>query len=399
MDKYIAFIPVRGGSKSIPLKNIKPICNRPLVYWTLDAAVQCPEIDKVYLYTDSDDIKQSVQKYVQENSCNKKLFCIDRPSETATDTASTELAMLSFINTYENFSHMILIQATSPLLKSSDLSRGICSYEEGRYDSLLSVVPQKRFHWKKNENSYIPSNYDYKNRPRRQEFEGYLVENGAFYINRRENILRDSCRLSGLVGVSEMSEDSYVEIDEPSDWAIVEHLLAKQNVKNSVTMEERVKKIKILLTDCDGVLTDGGMYYSETGEELKKFNTRDGMGVRLLHEARLKFGIITGENSQAAKRRADKLQAEECYIGITNKVEILNKICEKYQLTYDEVAYIGDDCNDTEVLSLVGLPCSVADGMDKAVCQAVFVTENKGGQGALREVIELLLRHHPFGKS
>ena len=230
MDNYVAFIPVRGGSKSIPLKNIREINGRPLVYWTLDAAVQCAKIDRVYLCTDSGAIRAKVEEYIRRNDCAEKLRCIDRPPETATDTASTESAMLYFAQACPDFAHMILIQATSPLLQAKHLSEAIAAYEAKQYDSLLSVVRQKRFCWKQDTAGFVPVNYDFRARPRRQEFDGYLVENGAFYINTRENLLRDECRLSGAIGVYEMDEETYFEIDEPSDWLIIEALMRKNGV-------------------------------------------------------------------------------------------------------------------------------------------------------------------------
>lgn len=391
MDKYVAFIPVRGGSKSIPLKNIREINGRPLVYWTLDAAVQCPKIDRVYLCTDSEKIREKVQEYIQANACGEKLRCIDRPAETATDTASTESAMLYFGNTYNDFEHIILIQATSPLLQASHLTEAITGYEGGEYDSVLSVVRQKRFCWEQREDSFQPINYDFRNRPRRQEFDGYLVENGAFYINTRENLLRDECRLSGKVYAYEMDEETYFEIDEPSDWIVIEHLLKKKTQKSS-PLAERTARIKMLLTDCDGVLTDGGMYYSGNGDELKKFNTKDGMGVQLLREQGIRFGIITGENIDLVRRRAQKLKADECHIGVSDKAVVLDEICTKYALSYEEIAYIGDDVNDLPMLRKVGLPCSVPNACDAAKQAAVYITRVKGGEGAIREIAELILQ-------
>ena len=388
MDKYVVFIPVRGGSKSIPLKNIRKINGRPLVYWTLDAAVNCPKVDRVYLCTDSAAIKEKVNEYIIENDCAEKLLCIDRPAETATDTASTESAMLYFANTYTDFEQLILVQATSPLLTADDLTEAIISFEENGYDSLLSVVRQKRFNWMSKDGEFVPTNYDFRARPRRQEFDGYLVENGAFYINSRENFLRDECRLSGKVGVHEMAEETYFEIDEPSDWIVIEHLLKKQSAKKE---DSRLSKIRMLLTDCDGCLTDGGMYYSENGDELKKFNTKDGMGIAMLRENGIKFGIITGEKIGLVQRRALKVKADECHIGISNKMEILNLICEKYGLKYDEIAYIGDDRNDAAVIEAVGFGCSVADGMAVAQNAAVYITKAKGGEGAIREVAEMII--------
>ena len=390
MDNYVAFIPVRGGSKSIPLKNIKKINGRPLVYWVLDAAVQCRKIGRVYLCTDSNQIREKVQEYISAHQCEEKLLCIDRPAETATDTASTESAMLYFANNYSNFEHIILMQATSPLLTEEHLTKAIECYEKDEYDSMLSVVRQKRFCWRSCDNGYEPINYNYLTRPRRQEFDGYLVENGAFYINTREGLLKNNCRLSGKVGVYEMPEETYFEIDEPSDWVVIEHLLHKKIVAKS-TVHELAKKVKMLLTDCDGVLTDGGMYYSERGDESKKFNTKDGMAVAKLREHGIKFGIITGENIQLVHRRAEKLQADVCYIGIKDKFSVLNEICDKFHLSYEEIAYIGDDLNDVDVLKVVGLPCSVENGTQKAKQAAVYVTKSKGGEGAVREVADIIL--------
>lgn len=221
MDKNVAFIPVRGGSKSIPLKNIKVIAGKPLVYWTIESAVNCKDIDKVYISTDSDKIKDVVQKYDGINK--EKIEVISRSSETASDTASTESAMLEFAEKYE-FQNIILIQATSPLLSTETLQEGIDKLKD--FDSIISLVEQKRFYWKRNEdNSVEPTNYNYLNRPRRQEFDGNLVENGAFYITSRERLLETKCRISGKIGGCIMPEETYFEIDEPSDWIIIENLL------------------------------------------------------------------------------------------------------------------------------------------------------------------------------
>lgn len=393
MDKYVAFIPVRGGSKSIPLKNIRPINGRPLVYWTLDAAVRCPSIDRVYLCTDSPAIREKVEQYIGDNDCAEKLRCIDRPAETATDTASTESAMLYFARTYTDFENIILVQATSPLLTADHLSGAIADFEENGWDSMLSVVRQKRFCWREGGGGFEPVNYDFRHRPRRQEFDGYLVENGAFYINAREALLRDECRLSGRVGAYEMDEDTYFEIDEPSDWIIIERLLSRRSDSAEQALAERCGKIRMLLTDSDGVLTDGGMYYAESGDELKKFNTKDGMGVQLLRENGIRFGILTGEDVVLVRRRAEKLKADVCRVGVKDKAAVLDEICAEFGLGRENIAYIGDDVNDVAVLRLVGLACSVPNGAAEAKDAALYVTKKNGGEGALREVADLILKH------
>lgn len=228
----VAFIPVRGGSKSIPLKNIKEICGQPLVYWVIDAAIDCKFIDKVYVSTDSDYIKQKIIEYkkskLEFNKNVNKVECISRSKYTATDEASTESAMLEFSQKYM-YDNIVLIQATSPLLSTNDLNNAMEKYINNKYDSLLSVVEQKRFIWEVENNELVkPVNYNPNNRPRRQEFKGFLVENGAFYITKRELLLNNKTRISGNIGYYVMPEETYFELDEPKDWVIVENLLRKK---------------------------------------------------------------------------------------------------------------------------------------------------------------------------
>ncbi|MFR1380503.1 MAG: cytidylyltransferase domain-containing protein [Clostridium neonatale] len=379
----IAFIPVRGGSKSIQLKNIKLINNRPLIYWTLDAASNCKLIDKIVISTDSEKIKECVENY----NCNK-IEIFNRSKETATDTASTESAMLEYAekNTFDN---MILIQATSPLIESKYLEKGINEFNKPQVDSVLSVVRQKRFVWESLNGKCISKNYDYMNRPRRQDFEGFLVENGAFYITKRDDLLKTRCRLSGNISYIEMPEETYFEIDEISDWIIIENLLKQKSNESDVDFS----KVKLLLTDSDGVLTDGGMYYSENGDELKKFNTKDGMGFELLRKKGIITGIITGENKELVKKRAEKLKIDELHMGIKNKLLTVRLICEKYKISLENVAYIGDDINDLDVIRNVGIGCSVNDAMECIKSESNYVTKVNGGEGAVREIAELILKN------
>lgn len=386
MNKYVVFIPVRGGSKSIPLKNIKPINGRPLVYWTIDAAAGCPQVDKVYVSTDSGEIREAVERYrrVVGDAASSKVECIERDPRTATDTASTESAMLEFAGKYE-FENIILVQATSPLLDDRNISEGIRTYEDGAYDSLLSVVRQKRFLWEERDGAYKAINYDPSVRPRRQEFDGYLVENGAFYITSRSALLESGCRLSGKIGVCEMDEASYFEIDEVSDWIIVEKLLRKKSRTGAG------RSIRLLAMDCDGVLTDGGMYYSEKGDELKKFNTKDGMGIALLRKAGIKTAIITGEDTQIVSDRAKKIKVDYLYQGVKDKLSVLEDIVQKEGISMEEVAYIGDDINDVACLEEAGMGITVRNATEAAKNAADLVMKSGGGEGAVREAIEYIL--------
>lgn len=390
----VAFIPVRGGSKSIPLKNIKMIAGRPLVYWTVKAACGCKYIDKVYVATDNEEIRETVENFKSsyESETFEKAEVIGRSAESATDEASTESAMLEFANNY-NFDNIVLIQATSPLLQSSDLDKGFEKLNTANTDSVLSVVRQKRFHWAEDKNGVAHStNYDVYHRPRRQEFDGYLVENGAFYITSKEDLLKSQNRVSGNIKVVEMSEDTFLEIDEPSDFTIIELLMKK----NGISAPTNIPEIKIFLTDCDGCLTDGGMYYSEFGDELKKFNTRDGMGFKLLHERGIITGILTGENVKLNQKRADKLKLDILEAGCTDKLFAIKRICNEKGILISNVCYVGDDINDIEAIKAVGYGCCPANAMPQVKDIADYVTKLKGGEGAIREIIEMIINGRSF---
>ena len=217
----IAFIPVRGGSKSIPLKNIKILSGKPLVYWTAKAANDSKIIDKVIVATDSLEIEKTVLDFDLP-----KIEIYKRKAENAQDTSSTESVILEYLEyaKLKNNDLLFLIQATSPLLKAGFIDKMYDKFIKDKADSALSCVVSKRFFWTK-EGS--PLNYDYKNRPRRQEFEGIMMENGACYINSVRNILKDKNRLSGKISVYEMPEYTAVEIDEPDDFILIEKLMEK----------------------------------------------------------------------------------------------------------------------------------------------------------------------------
>lgn len=154
--------------------------------------------------------------------------------------------------------------------------------------------------------------------------------------------------------------------------------------------------IKLFLTDVDGVLTDGSMYYTESGDEFKKFNTRDGMGFELLRKAGIKTGIITSENTQIVARRAAKIKADYLYQGHRDggKLTAALEICESEGITLSEVAYIGDDLNCISLLEKVGLAACPADAVEavKAV-PGIVLLHKKGGEGCVRELVEQILRN------
>lgn len=148
---------------------------------------------------------------------------------------------------------------------------------------------------------------------------------------------------------------------------------------------------KLILTDIDGVWTDGSMYYSSSGEELKRFNTYDSAGVLLCRTLNIPVGILTGEDSPMVKRRAEKLNIPYCYTGVTDKLKIATELALSLGITLSETAYIGDDINDIELLKAVGYPASVPNAARYIQSLARYITSRKGGEGAFRDFIEHIL--------
>ena len=214
-----------------------------------------------------------------------------------------------------------------------------------------------------------------------------MVENGAFYISSKADLLKSKNRVSGNIKAVEMNEDTFFEIDEPSDWVIIEALMRK----NGISAPSEIPEIKMFLTDCDGCLTDGGMYYSEKGDELKKFNTRDGMGFALLRQKGIITGIVTSENVDLNRRRAEKLKLDILEAGCKDKVAAVKRLCAEYEISLEEVAYIGDDINDFEVIKMVGCGCCPNDAIPQIKEAAKHITKASGGEGVIREVVDLII--------
>lgn len=163
-------------------------------------------------------------------------------------------------------------------------------------------------------------------------------------------------------------------------------LKARQNPATSL-----LREIKLFATDVDGVLTDAGMYYSESGDEWKKFNTRDGMGIKLLQRAGLITAIVTQERTRLVARRAEKLAIPELHQGAMDKVSVIRDMAARHGLSLQQVAYIGDDVNDIEALQAVGLSAAPADALPQVVKIVDYLCRAKGGEGAVRELTDMIL--------
>ena len=388
IDKYsmksIAIIPLRKGSKGIPGKNKKKLMGRPLYQWVLSEAV-FSNLDEIYIFTDDTEILEQIES---EYNWTKKIKGFQRSKESATDTASTEFCMLELAGSlnYE-FDIICLLQATSPLTTSEDINKCLTKVEIDEFDSALTVVESKRFLWNENGQSL---NYNYLNRPRRQDFDGFLIENGAVYAAKKDVFISNQNRLGGNIGIVNMPEDTLTEIDELSDWHIIENLLKNRLAE----FKKYPSKIKAIVFDVDGVFTDGTVAVSYDKELFKRFSLRDGMGLELLRQGNIIPIVMTSENSAIVETRMKKLKIEYLYLGVKDKYSRLEELLKTLNIKRNEIAYLGDDINDLPNLASVGWSICPNDAVETIYNSVDLKLNSNGGDKAIREAIEFILKYN-----
>lgn len=381
--RNVAIIPLRKGSKGIPGKNKKKVLGRPLYQWVLAEAIKS-NLDKVFVYTDDNDILELISK---EYKWTNKIEGLERSDESATDIASTETAMIEFAKKIEyDFDNIFLLQATSPLTRHKDINNGIEKLEAGA-DSIISVVNTKRFIW---DAKGKPLNYDYFNRPRRQDFDGLHMENGAIYGTTKNAFRKSDNRISGNIELVFMDEASLIEIDEPHDFTIISSLLEKY----LLTTKTKIKKIQAIVFDIDGVMTDGTVLTSNGTEIAKSFSLRDGMGISFLKDENIIPIVLTSEDSEIVKTRINKLNIKEYYPGVKDKYSRLNNILTHLNITRSSVGYVGDDINDLSNMLSVGWSFCPQNALPDVKSKADYILQNKGGDLAVREAIEMILKYN-----
>lgn len=383
MTKKIGIIPLRKGSKGISGKNKRKMAGRPLFTWVLAEAI-FSDLDVVYVFTDDLEIIQYTER---EYHWTDKVRAILRNDENASDTASTESALLEFSEKINHdFDILCLLQATSPLTLAKDINEGISKIIDEKFDASLSVVRTHRFIWN---NDGTAKNYDIHKRPRRQDFEGLLIENGAVYCTTKAAFLESKNRLSGTIGLIEMPEETLMEIDSPTDWGIIENLLITRQKS-----QKSNQKIKYLILDVDGVFTDGCVIYDKQGEFSKKFDMRDGMGLEIIRQYDVEVVVITSENSEIVAQRMKKLQIENTFLGVKDKFSFLKHFLKLRNSSFDAVAYVGDDVNDLANICSSGWSFAPNDATDIVKINADIVLSKKSASGAIREVCEFILKYN-----
>lgn len=380
--KKIGFIPLRKGSKGIINKNKRKMVGRPLFTWVLGEAI-FSNLDEIIVYTDDETIIEFIK---QEYHWTTKVTALIRSDLSASDTASTEMAMMEFCESIKyKFDVFCLLQATSPFTKRTDINNCIEALSNG-FDSALTVVKTHRFLWDKNGN---PLNYNPQERPRRQDFDGLLIENGAVYATTKESLINTKNRIGLNTKVVEMPEASLYEIDTETDWIVVEQLLIERQKQ-----EKQSEKITHVVLDVDGVFTDGTITYTKDGEHTKSFDMRDGMGLEILRQFDVTIIIMTSENSQLVAKRMEKLQLKYVYLGVKDKFSLLNKLVNEFGIVLSNVAYLGDDVNDLANICSVGWSLAPNNATDIVKTHADVVLSKNSGAGAIREACKFIMNYN-----
>lgn len=380
----VALIPARGGSKGIPRKNLVSIGGRPLVVHSIEHAKACAGIDRVFVTTDDDEIAAVALAAGAE--------VVRRPAALAGDTASTESAITHALEQWgaQGWSpdRIVLLQATSPFRAPGQLDDALAQFDRTGCDSMLSVVRFVGFVWRTGADGLArPINYEPTRRPRRQEIESTTLETGSFYVFTREMYERTGSRLGGDIATFEVPHEDAIDIDEPAD---LERAHAEAKRRGSVDGPD-LAVIDWLWLDVDGTLTDGAMYYGETGDELKRFDTRDGAGIAAFRALGGRVAMVTGEMSRAAGRRAEKLGIDHVVLGCRDKATAFEDFCRRFRTSGDRVVAVGDDCNDLPLVGRVAMFVAPADARPEVRAVADWITTAPGGHGAVRELTDRLV--------
>jgi len=380
--KKIALLPLRHGSKGIPGKNVKKMLGRPLYSWVLAEAI-ASDLDVIFVATDYEPWAEQIRK---EYHWCPKVQVFMRSAHSATDTAATETVMQEWAAQYrEPYELLVLLQATSPLTTAADINRVLEAMYQGA-TSALTVVRTHRFIW---DEKGEPLNYNPLQRPRRQDFDGLLVENGAVYATTRLAFEQSHCRMSGCIQTVEMPDDSLTEIDTLTDWDWVEQRLAQRAIS-----QKQQGLITHLVLDVDGVFTEGGVYYNAEGEALKRFDMRDGMGLEIIRQQAVEVIVITSEASALVASRMKKLGISDVFLGVKDKFAFLRHHFKHLQLSWAQVAYVGDDVNDLAGMCTAAWSFAPANATLDVQRWADIQLTHPSGHGAIREVCQWITHYN-----
>ncbi len=371
-----AVIPARGGSKQVPRKNLMPVGGVPLVARAIATALATEGIDRVVVSTDDSEIAELAREHGAQ--------VVDRPRALASDTASSESALLHALDELGDVEVLVFLQATSPFIDPVELATAVARVRSGEQDVVFSAFETYAFLWQQTPSGAVGVNHDLSVRPRRQDREPHYQETGAFYVLNAAGFREAKHRFFGRVGIQEVAERAALEIDT------LEQAELAQTIARLVDFPAEID-VDAVVTDFDGVHTDDRAHIDASGDERVSVNRGDGLGVRLLREAGVPVLILSTEEHPVVAARAAKLRVEVQH-GVGDKATALREWAGEKGIPLERIAYVGNDINDLGCLTIVGWPIAVPGSHESVLSIARVVLGRRGGHGAVRELAERVLR-------
>jgi len=378
----IAIIPARGGSQGILDKNLQPVHGVPLVSRAVRSALSAVTIDTVYVSTDTERIASVAAGNGAE--------VIKRPAEISDDAASSESALLHALDEVPDAEVVVFIQATSPFIDPIDLDSAVRMVRDGQFDSVFSGLGDHGFRWEEKDGHFQPVGHDAAKRPRRQELPHRVVETGGFYVFTAKGLRDSGSRFHGRVGCVEVGRREAIEIDTLDDLRLARELAM------SAESGTAIGPVDAVVFDFDGVHTDDYVWVDQKGVESVRVSRSDGFGVGLLRDAGLTVLILSKEKNPVVAKRAAKLGVEVLQ-GVDDKASALEKWAGDNDIDLGRVAYLGNDVNDAPALERVAWPVVVGDAHPDVKVLARVVLRSNGGEGAVRELADMIIRSRKDG--
>ena len=388
-NQTLAIIPARGGSKGIPGKNLKLIAGISLIERAIEQAQIAQKVDKVAVSTDDPQIASVTRM--------RGVTVIERPEHISGDQASSESAILHALQSLkesENFepTAIAFIQCTAPLLTAADIDGTLALVLSGGYDSGLAVTPFHHFLWKEGTDGAAEGiNHNTLERLRRQDLtdqKPQFLEAGSVYVMKTQGFVKCKHRFFGRVGMHSISACRNIEIDEPADLVIAEALA---RVEESHRRRKLLpQKIGALVFDFDGVFTDNRVYVSQDGSEMVACSRSDGWGLGKIKQSGFPTIVLSTEKNPVVKARCHKLEIE-CVQEVDGKLDYLRDWALRRKISLSDIVYVGNDLNDLDCLKAVGCSVCVNDASPQVKRASKVILSQKGGFGAVRELIDLIL--------
>lgn len=380
---FSALILARGGSKGIKLKNIKTLAGQPLISWALRAAIDSGEFDSVWVSTDHDEIARISEEWGAQVH--------RRSSHASRDQATSIEAVKEFLDLHPEVKFVGQIQGTSPCLHPSHLQTACHMIRNLGYESVFSVTRRHLFRWTEIPSdqpvSTTPQNLNPAKRPRRQDWNGELYENGSFYFATAE-LLKKGLFQGGKVGYCEMQPEYSVDIDTDIDWPIAEQRV----IKFGYFGKTKPQGVKLAVFAADGVLIDNQINFTASGEEFRSFNLSDSIGINRLKAKGVEVRVIAEEESATHTKLAARFGITLATVDSkSDRADLLDTWRKELGLHWNQVAYMGHDFPDEECMKRVGIGGAPSDAQTSIMTTAKFVSKAPGGRGGAREFCDHLL--------